>query len=76
MAVSTCLEARSRYPGLSVRREPDLCRSTERDTSVSSAFREALLDLARDRASLVSVGRCALRGVSRSQDLYTVEREG
>jgi len=57
-----------------VSRIADLCRSTERDTLVSAAFREALHDL--DRANLVSVGRYALRGVSRSQDLYTIEREG
>ena len=56
-----------------VSRIADLCRSTERDTLVSAAFREALHDL--DRANLVSVGRYALRGVSRSQDLYTIERD-
>ena len=56
-----------------VSRIADLCRSTERDTLVSAAFREALHDL--DRTGLVSVGRYALRGVSRSQDLFTLERD-
>ena len=54
-----------------VSRIADLCRSTERDTLLSSAFRAAVPEP--DRASLVSVGRYALRGVNRSQDLFTLE---
>ena len=48
-----------------------MCRSVERDVLVSSAFAEAA-DPA-DRARLVSVGRYALRGVGRPQELFTLE---
>jgi adenylate cyclase len=49
-----------------------LCRSVEKDVLVSSAFADAALEP--DRARLVSVGRYALRGVGRAQDLFTLER--
>src|SRR5829696_3769339 len=49
-----------------------LCRSVEKDVLVSSAF--ASMALPEDQARLVSVGRYALRGVEKPQDLYTLER--
>ena len=48
-----------------------MCRSVERDVLLSSAFVAAALD--EDRRRLVSVGRYALRGVGKAQDLYTLE---
>jgi adenylate cyclase len=48
-----------------------MCRSAERDVLVSSAFAAAALES--DRARLVSVGRYALRGVARPQELYTLD---
>ena len=48
-----------------------MCRSVERDVLLSPAFAEAAHD--EDRARLVSVGRYALRGVGRPQELYTLE---
>jgi adenylate cyclase len=48
-----------------------MCRSVDRPILVSSAFVEALPR--HKRADLVSVGRFALRGVGRAQDLYTVD---
>ncbi len=48
-----------------------LCRSAERDVLVSSAFHAAASQEDRDR--LVSVGRYALRGVNRPQELFTLE---
>jgi adenylate cyclase len=48
-----------------------MCRSAERDVLVSSAFATATLP--EDRARLVSVGRYALRGVARPQELYTLD---
>ena len=48
-----------------------LCRSVERDVLLSQAFAEAAEP--DDRAGLVSVGRYALRGVGRAQELYTLE---
>ena len=48
-----------------------LCRSVERPVLVSSAFRDAIPEPERHR--LVSVGRFALRGVGRAQDLYTLD---
>lgn len=48
-----------------------MCRSAERDVLMSSAFAAALLPA--DRARLVSVGRYALRGVSRPQELFTLD---
>ena len=43
------------------------------DVLVSSAFAEAAG--AADRARLVSVGRYALRGVARPQELFTLDPE-
>lgn len=50
-----------------------LCRSVERDVLVSSAFFSATSE--KDRATLVSIGRYALRGVTRSQELFTRDPE-
>lgn len=47
-----------------------LCRSVERDVLISSAFRSALEG---EQARLVSVGRYALRGVKRPQELFTID---
>ena len=55
-----------------VSRIATLCRSVEKDVLVSSAF--ASMALPEDRARLVSVGRYALRGVEKPQDLFTLER--
>ncbi|HEX2136069.1 MAG TPA: adenylate/guanylate cyclase domain-containing protein [Microvirga sp.] len=49
-----------------------LCRSVEKDILMSSAF--AAASPPEDRARLVSVGRYALRGVERAQELFTLER--
>ncbi len=48
-----------------------MCRSAERDVLVSAAFSEAATQ--DDRARLVSVGRYALRGVGRAQELFTLD---
>ncbi|MBQ0821840.1 adenylate/guanylate cyclase domain-containing protein [Microvirga sp. HBU67558] len=48
-----------------------LCRSVERDVLVSSAFFSTASE--DDRRCLVSVGRYALRGVARPQDLFTLD---
>jgi adenylate cyclase len=48
-----------------------MCRSAERDVLVSSAFATAARP--EDRARLVSVGRYALRGVARPEELFTLE---
>lgn len=50
-----------------------LCRSVDRDILFSSDFVAATPEPERSR--LVSVGRFALRGVSRAQDLYTIDPE-
>jgi adenylate cyclase len=50
-----------------------MCRSADRDVLFSSAFRESLPEAERQR--LVSVGRYALRGVSRPQELFTLDRD-
>ena len=55
-----------------VARIATMCRSVERDVLLSSAFAAAAH--AEDQQRLVSVGRFALRGVGRAQDLYTLER--
>src|SRR5205823_10920929 len=47
-----------------------MCRSAERPLLVSSTFASALGEA---RSRLVSVGRYALRGVGRAQDLFTLE---
>jgi adenylate cyclase len=51
-----------------------MCRSAERDVLLSSAFAAAACE--EDRAGFVSVGRYALRGVGRPQELFTLERAG
>jgi adenylate cyclase len=48
-----------------------MCRSAERSILVSSAFAAALPATERDK--LVSVGRYALRGVGRAQELFTLD---
>jgi len=48
-----------------------MCRSAERSMLVSSAFAAALPAMERD--TLVSVGRYALRGVGRAQELFTLD---
>ena len=50
-----------------------MCRSADRDVLFSSAFRESLPEA--DRPRLVSVGRYALRGVGRAQELFTLDPE-
>jgi adenylate cyclase len=50
-----------------------MCASAGRDVLFSSAFRDALSDA--DRELLVSVGRYALRGVGRAQELFTLDPE-
>jgi adenylate cyclase len=47
-----------------------MCRSVERDVVLSEAFAGAM---GADRARLVSVGRFALRGVERPQELFTLD---
>jgi adenylate cyclase len=49
-----------------------LCRSVDRNVLASSAFTLAAAGF--DRAALVSVGRFALKGVERSQELFTLDR--
>lgn len=48
-----------------------LCRSVERDILVSSAFFSAASTT--EQGSLVSVGRYALRGIHRPQELFTLD---
>ena len=48
-----------------------MCRSAERDVLISAAF--AASAAGPDRARLVSVGRYALRGVERPQELFTLD---
>jgi len=48
-----------------------MCRSAERDLLMSEAFCAAASD--EDRRRFVSVGRYALRGVERPQELFTVD---
>ena len=50
-----------------------MCRSVDRPVLISSALAEALPSA--DRGRLVSVGRFALRGVGRAQELYTRDFE-
>jgi len=47
-----------------------MCRSAERDVLMSAAFAEAVPGV--DRERLISVGRYALRGVARPQELFTL----
>jgi adenylate cyclase len=49
-----------------------LCRSVEKDVLISSAFSAAAEP--EDRSRMVSVGRFALKGVERPQELFTLER--
>lgn len=48
-----------------------LCRSVERDVLLSTAFFSAAAD--EDRSRFVSVGRYALRGIEKPQELFTLE---
>jgi adenylate cyclase len=48
-----------------------MCRSVERNVLLSQAFADAIARL--DRGQLVSVGRYALRGVERPQELFTLD---
>ena len=50
-----------------------MCSSAERDVLFSSDFRAALPD--EDKPKLVSIGRYALRGVRRAQELFTLDPE-
>ena len=50
-----------------------MCRSVDRPVLVSSAFADALPT--KERTRLVSVGRFALRGVGKAQDLFTIDPE-
>ena len=50
-----------------------MCRSVDRPLLVSSIFAAALP--AEERNRLVSVGRFALRGVGKAQDLFTLDPE-
>jgi adenylate cyclase len=54
-----------------VSRIASMCRSVDRELLTSSEFRNGL-DAA-GRSFMVSTGRYALRGVSRAQDLYTLD---
>jgi adenylate cyclase len=54
-----------------VSRIASMCRSVDRELLTSSAFRGGLD--ATGRNYLVSTGRFALRGISRAQDLYTLD---
>ena len=51
-----------------------LCRSADRELLVSEAFARAMSET--EREQLVSVGRYALRGVERPQELFTLDRFG
>lgn len=50
-----------------------MCRSVDRHVLFSPAFHDLLPD--EERAKLVSVGRYALRGVGRAQELFTLDPE-
>jgi adenylate cyclase len=50
-----------------------MCRSADRDVLFSSDFRASLPDA--EQGKLVSVGRYALRGVGRAQELFTLDPE-
>jgi adenylate cyclase len=50
-----------------------MCRSVDRPLLVSSTFADALPS--EERTRLVSVGRFALRGVGKAQDLFTLDPE-
>ena len=50
-----------------------LCRSVDQSILMSSAF---VASVAEDRRHFASVGRFALRGVGKSQELYTLDTQG
>ena len=50
-----------------------LCRSVDQPILMSSAF---VASVAEDRRHFASVGRFALRGVGKSQELYTLDTQG
>ncbi len=50
-----------------------MCRSVDRPVLVSSVIAAALPE--EDRRTLVSVGRYALRGVGRAEELFTIDPE-
>ena len=54
-----------------VSRIASMCRSADRSVLLSSAFRAAAPGGVRDR--IVSVGRYALRGIGRAQELFTLD---
>ena len=54
-----------------VSRIASMCRSVDQDILISDSFAAALPDEL--RAGLVSVGRYALRGVGRAQELFTLD---
>jgi len=54
-----------------VSRIANMCRSVDQPVLISAAFAEAL---AAESRRFVSVGRFALRGVARPQELYTLDR--
>jgi len=54
-----------------VARIATMCRSVERNVLISQAFADSMARLERGR--LVSVGRYALRGVERPQELFTLD---
>jgi adenylate cyclase len=55
-------------------RVAEMCRSARQPTLVTSAFMEAAG--ATERSRMVSVGRFALRGVERVQELFTLDQAG
>jgi adenylate cyclase len=56
-----------------VNRIAAMCRSAERDVLLSAAFAAAARPA--DRHRLVSVGRFALRGIAKAQELYTLDEK-
>ena len=54
-----------------VSRISSMCRSVDRSVVTSSAFADAVAP--EDRARLVSLGRYALKGVGRAQELFTLD---
>jgi adenylate cyclase len=54
-----------------VSRIASMCRSVDRAIVVSSEFAAATPQP--ERANLISVGRYALRGVARAQELFTLD---
>jgi len=54
-----------------VSRIASMCRSVDRDVVISAEFAARMTEP--EKAGLVSVGRFALRGVGRAQDLFTLD---